>query len=100
MLYFTELANEVGVRKGQRLQDCCPVGATRSSARQGKRGCKTQRGQDAQRTSAAEQHRIYFPQAGATKEGDTEEHQAFQLHLDSPITKCNSREGSIIMAKA
>lgn len=81
MLYSSELATELGVRKSQRLQGCCPGAATRGRARHIKRG------QDAQRTSAAQQHCIHLPQAGATKEGDTGEHQAFQSHLDSPITK-------------
>lgn len=79
MLYFAELATEVGVRESQRLQDCCPGAATRGRARQVKRGRKMQRGRDAQRTCAAQQHRIHLPQAGATTEGDTEEHQGLSV---------------------
>lgn len=53
MLYFIVLASEVGIGKDQRLQDCCPGVGTRDSARQIKRGSKTQQGQEAQHTFAA-----------------------------------------------
>lgn len=40
---------------------------------------------------------MHLPQAEATQEGNIQEHQVFQWHLDSPITKCNSTEGSIMI---